>query len=167
MLIDNRGKLFGKVNIIDILIILILIAGIAMAGLKFFKSKTVTPFTRLDDIRTEIFCEEVPEYAGKEIKPGDVIKDPIKNAEIGHVKDVKLKDSVSYGTDSSGKWVVSPKPGYVSVYLVVEGKGVYNDGKAKSGITFDNSEYWIGRQIELRAGNGALLGRISKFSKLD
>jgi len=166
MFFDNKGKLFGKVNIIDACIILLLIVVIAVVGFKFIKGKTISPFTELDNIQTEFFCEEVPDAVGREIKIGDLVKDPITNAVIGHVMDVKVKESMSYGTDSSGKWVVSSKAGYVSITMTVEGSGVYNDGKSKGGITFDNSDFWIGRGMELRVGNEVLIGRIYKFTKI-
>ena len=33
--VDERGKLFGKLNIIDLLVIVLIIAGVAVVGLKF------------------------------------------------------------------------------------------------------------------------------------
>jgi len=37
MIIDSKGKLFGKISIIDILILVVLIAGIAGVWVKFFQ----------------------------------------------------------------------------------------------------------------------------------
>ena len=39
MIIDNKGRLFGKISIIDILIVVIIIVAVAGIGSKFVKSK--------------------------------------------------------------------------------------------------------------------------------
>lgn len=155
MIIDSKGKLFGKISIIDILIVLVLLAAIAGVGYKYAASKTTTPFTVKDDIRMKFYGAEVPEYAANSVKAGDTVKDLVKGTVFGTVKEVVVDKAISVASTDRGEIVQASRPGFASIMITVEGKGLLGDGR--SGVTIDNSEYYIGDAIDkLRAGNAAL-----------
>lgn len=152
MVIDSRGKLFGKISIIDIMIVVILMAAIAGVGYKFSKSGTIGSSAKADDLEIVFYAEEVPDYAAQAIKIGDIVKDGVQNSTFGRVKDIKIGDSVSWAQAENGEWFPSTKKGYVSIYITAEGKGIFED----SGVSIDSSDYFIGLTIDrLRAGNSA------------
>lgn len=164
---SKNRKTNMKFNIIDIAIVLVIVIALALVGVKVLKSKIMLSSAKTDTIQTVVFCEEVPDYAAKTIKIGDVVNDPYKNIELGHITDVKINDSICYGVSDEGKWIASPKPNFSSIYITLTGKGIYNDEKVKSGVTFDNSEYWIGKYTEFRVGDISVAGRISEMKKTD
>lgn len=161
MIIDSKGKLFGKVSIIDILIVLVIIAGVGGVTYKFNKSKAVTPFTKTEDIQIVFFTEDIPDYVAQSIKQGDLVKDRVSNSVFGRVKEVKIDKGIFYAPNDRGEMVASSKPGYVSLMLTVEGQGIYTD----NGVTFGNVDYYINKTLEVRAGNTAIWTRVYNIRK--
>lgn len=45
-MIDEKGRLFGKVNIVDLIIVIIIIAAAAFIGMKLFGPKAPRPTLR-------------------------------------------------------------------------------------------------------------------------
>ena len=166
MINDSSRKLFGKIRVIDILAIIIILAAIGGIGLKYSKARSVVaPFIKADEIQTVFFCEEVPEFSASQMEIGDIVEEPDRKVVFGHVKEIRIGKSINYVVSESGEYVVSSKAGYVSVYITVEGKGLYTNGSKIGGVTFDNTDYFIGREFAFRAGKVGMFGRISEVSK--
>lgn len=147
--IDNKGKLFGRVSIIDILIVLILIGAVGGAAYKYTKSKTESPFVKSDKIRVVFYSEECPEYAANSIVKGASVRDGVQGSSFGTIVDKKVDKSISWAQNIKGEIVASTRPGYVSVYLVVDGQGIYSE----NGLTIGGVEYYVGQSMDkLRAG---------------
>jgi len=61
--IDEKGRLFGKLNLIDLLVVLVIIAGVAAVGMKMFGNKAVETVTSQKVTLTyEVVCEDVPDH---------------------------------------------------------------------------------------------------------
>jgi len=162
MIMDKKGKLFGKLSIVDIVIVLALIAIVAVAGYKFIRPDTASPFTtKTDEIRLQFYAEEVPEYAAKAIKVGDPAKESLQNAGFGHVSDIKTDKSISWVDTDKGEYIAGTKKGYSSVVITLDGTGILSG----NGVKIGNGQYYIGQTIVLYVGNSSLQGRISKIEK--
>ncbi|MCX7711591.1 MAG: DUF4330 domain-containing protein [Clostridia bacterium] len=162
MIIDDRGRLFGKINIADIAFLLVVAIAIAGVGYKLKKSKTVTPFVKEDAVVIEVYHDEVPDFVVKAIKNGDAAGDYERGTSFGKVVEVKSDKSRSYAQDSSGKYVTSSKDGLNAVTVKVEGSGIINK---TGGVSIGNIDYFIGRTIIFKAGNCVFQGRISNIAK--
>ena len=162
MILDKKGKLFGKISIVDIIIAVIIIAAIAGLYYKFGKSGTVTAFTKTDNIQITLYHEDVPNYIANNIKVGDVVKDRLQNAVIGKVTDVKVGPDIVFHPSDSGQVVASSRPGYSSITVTAEGKGIYN----VTGPTFGGVEYYLGKQVEWRVGVTDYFAKISDIKKV-
>lgn len=163
MILDSKGRLFGKISIVDILIVLIVIAAVGGVAYKFSKSRTVTPFTKPDTIQTVFYCEESPDFAVDAVKPGDIVREDIQSVSWGAVTKVDAEKSVSFATTDKGEIVATSKEDYKSAYITIEGTGIMGD----NGVTFDSSQFYIGKSYVIRVGNIALYGRVYDFKKLD
>ena len=75
MILDKKGKLFGKISIVDVLVVVIIIAIAFGLYYKFDKSGTVTPFTETQTIRMSLYLESVNTYMIDSIKVGDPVRD--------------------------------------------------------------------------------------------
>ncbi|HUW63972.1 MAG TPA: DUF4330 domain-containing protein [Spirochaetia bacterium] len=67
-LLDDRGRLFGRINIIDIVVIVIVIAVLLGTGYKLLKTRTAAP---AETVRFEVLAPTVMPEAAAEIHPGD------------------------------------------------------------------------------------------------
>ena len=161
MIIDDKGKLFGKISIIDILVVCLVLAGIAGAYYKFGRSKTISFITRPDKIEMTFFTEDLPEYVGAGIKPGDIVKDRVSGSAFGKVKEVVIGPDIFYSPNDQGQMIKSSKEGYASLKLVVEGNGIYKD----KGATFNNVDYYVNKWFEIKAGGAQYYTRIQNIIK--
>jgi hypothetical protein len=163
MILDSRGKLFGKVSIIDLLVIIVVVGLAAGVFYKFSKSDTASVFNKPDTIESVIFIEEAPEYTAAALKTGDLVKEVVQNSVFGAVTSVKVNDSISYAVNDQGVWVQSPKPGYISLEINLKGEGIYGS----NGITFGSSAFFVGKFYEIKVGNAAFYGRIKSVRKTE
>lgn len=162
MIVDNKGKLFGKISIVDALIVLVVIAAVAGVGYKYTRSKVATPLAKQDTLQVVLYSEEQPDFVVKAVKPGDVVIDSATGVTFGQVTDVKIGKAASVGINDSGEMVATSKPGYSSAYVTVEGKGIYTG----SGAQYGAEKYYIGRLFyELRVGNVSLGTKIYDIKK--
>ena len=63
-IIDEKGRLFGKVNLIDLVVVLILVVAVAAVGMKLFGNKAVSAATSQQVTLTyEVVAQDVPHVA--------------------------------------------------------------------------------------------------------
>ncbi len=166
MIIDKNGKLFGKINIIDIfVVVLIIIVGVFGAN-KFLgasKGGIITPVSKekveLYFVNTEIIAD----YVEGKFSEGDIISDRNTNAVLGKITKIEIEPSHSYAYNSDGEYVMGPRPEYCSVKVTAEGTGIFLE---KGGITFDNTDYYFNRNLDVKIGNAVLPIRLSNFKKI-
>ena len=139
MLIDKKGRLFGKINLLDALIVLILVVAILLCavvgftgGPGFLKGGSDS---EEEGIKTEIlYTVEIPkeeaEYFEK-IKVGDEIFNPTTDEVIGEIVECDIRPA-KYMTENKADLR----------YEMVEVEGRY-DGyiKIKSEATFDYPDF--------------------------
>src|SRR3989338_4297575 len=107
-IIDEKGRLFGKINIIDFIVILFLISLTPMVyyGYKIFSAPPPPPLSLpLQDyqtnIQTFILFKNIPENIAKDIKAGDreLDKDGRALAEIISVEKIEMNILLVGGGD--------------------------------------------------------------------
>lgn len=162
-MIDKNGKLFGKISIIDIgIIILVILAGLFIVrklGI-FAPKENVTNNT--DKIKVVFYQEEVNSFTANNVKLEDPTTETLLNMSFGNVVDIEIGDSVSWGEDKDGRQVKSTKNGFSSVYITMETNGILGP----NGINIGGSNYYIGQFITLRVGTSIFYGRIYDASKI-
>ena len=124
-LIDEKGKIFGKLNIIDIIVVLVIIAVVAAAGIRLTSSKrNIDGLNPLDEDKycyiTVFSSLQVPEV-GENLKVGEHVAagGKLTDAEI---VDVKSEPAAYVGTDAAGKAVLSEQPLWKDVTVVIKEK---------------------------------------------
>ncbi|HHY75776.1 MAG TPA: DUF4330 domain-containing protein [Firmicutes bacterium] len=143
-LLDERGRIFGKVNIVDLVIVLVLIS----AGAWFLYAK----FGR--DLKNEIAAREQPlDYCivvmGIRPSTADALKKGGKafefktGAEIGTIREVRVEPADVWTVLDQGSWVRMKTGDRVDAY-------VYLDATARVGenvITVNGVEIRVGASI--------------------
>lgn len=165
MLVDEKGRLFKKINLIDLLIILIVLAAGIFVFYKFGKANITTVFEKKEPVILTFTVESVPDYTANAVKEGAVVTDKVSSAQLGKVTKAVVGPDISYAYDNSGRWVQSSKPGYASIELTVEGTGVFSgDGVVNIG----NTKYYLNRDSNstgIYVGNVLLYTRIKDIEK--
>ncbi|NMB33026.1 MAG: DUF4330 domain-containing protein [Clostridium sp.] len=162
MIIDSKGKLFGKVSIIDILILVVLIIG-AAGAFKFLKTRSALPILeKADTYIVGLYWEEAPGFAVEAAKVGDTARDLERGGVLGKVTQIQTDEAISFVETDDGRVVAGSKPGYVSYNITLEGNGS-SDGFG--GVIFNGADYQVGRQLIVKVGGAIFQGRIDRLEK--
>lgn len=136
----------AKFNIVDIIVILILISGIAFVGMRMMgRQEAVEAETYLLTFRSD--C--VPEELAATLSTDSAAKDNGRNIALGTLVEVTTGESVTYGYDSKGRCVASEKPGHVSVTLVCRVSGA----EEATGLMVDRNVLSLGMELEVSCGH--------------
>ena len=113
MIIDKNGKLFGKINIIDLLVILLIIgAGIGF-GLRFVS-------TAADNVRSQtkltyvVEVENIRSYAVDALQKKGIATDTKTKNIIGEIVDVSASAMKTQALKADGTTVFAEVPGKYS-----------------------------------------------------
>ncbi len=141
-----------KFNIVDIIVILILIAGVAFVGVKMFGGQE--PAAAADPAAgapylVTFHADCVPEEVAATLTVGSKSENASRNMDLGTLVDFTTAESVIYGFDSKGNCVASEKPGYVSVTLVCRVTGT----QEPTGLQVGQFMLNVGHNMGVRCGN--------------
>ena len=162
-MIDKNGKLFGKINIIDFIVILVLVAAVAIFAASKLQGVVKTEEEIEKNIITmEFTADEVPEYVIPHIKNGDAVYDSDNNSKLGTLKSCKVDESRSYSANDNGEIILGSKEGYKSVVLVVEVEGAEIKD---NGVDVEGTKYGVGHTFTLRSGFAKLYLKVSNIIK--
>ena len=121
----NQKK--AKFNIVDIIVILILVAGIAFVGVRMFGGEEPAVEANAgagSTYHVTFHAECVREDVASTLVLGSKSENTSRNMDLGTLIDFSIDEAIAYGTDSKGNVVQGTKPGYVSVTLTCELTGI-------------------------------------------
>ncbi|MBT9259155.1 MAG: DUF4330 domain-containing protein [Clostridiales bacterium] len=121
-MIDAQGRLFGRINIIDlaVLLLVLLLAGRIAYG--WFVQKPAVEQT-LRPITFQVLVEKVRQPTADAFKVGDVVYDTRTNQRLGVLKAVEVRPAVLLKVNDDGTKTEVPSDIYREVLLTIEGPG--------------------------------------------
>ncbi len=146
-----------KINVIDLLIIIVILAGIAFAGVAVTKKANTEPDPTL---LIQYYIEEVDDWVADQVEIGADLYDDNAEVNLGKVVDIERKESVSWGGTSEGQYVQTSREGFSSLLITGEVQGE----KTSIGATIDNQKYGVGHSMVLRAGDAKMYLRVYNIS---
>ena len=161
-MIDKNGKLFGRINILDLSFLVILLAAalfVLYSTGVFSPEKTAAPEEK---ILLTMFQEEVNEFTPQNVNIGDPVTEQFQNTSFGKLVDIEVSGPINWGADQEGRQVMTEREGYVSVRLVMEAPGKVGP----SGITIGGSKYYVGQFYVVRVGKSAFYARIESAEQI-
>ena len=142
-LIDSKGKVFGLINIIDLLAILLIVA---VVGRFTLKQNQKSAGAVAKNIEVVVHVKEVRDATANVVKVGDIVKETKSNAVLGKVTNVEIKPSDTLVETSDGRVVVCPNPVYKDMYITVVGSGSAGD----NAIVLGSNEIRVGITLQLK-----------------
>jgi len=150
-----------RINIIDIIILVLIICVAVFAVLKFSDGGQVSEATNVQKIRVVFFQEECADYVIAATEVGDAAYDGSYAKHLGVVTGVEIGDPISYTTEN-GVTVPLIRDGYHSVLLTTEIEGVL----CEQGFLVGDSLYGVGHTLVLYAGDGKYYLKIHSIEPL-
>ena len=144
----------AKFNIVDIIVVLVLIAGIAFVGMKMFggQDPAAESPTAEQAYLVTYRADCVPEEIAATLTVGSPAENSLHDMALGTVVDVVIAESVTYGYDSNGQCVASEMPGHVSVTLVCR----INGNLHPNGLIAGKYSLNVGQELGICCGITAL-----------
>lgn len=162
-MIDKNYRLFGKVSIVDILLVVIIIAFVFLA-INFSAPQSVSAKTGDTQVKytVELFKLE-PTYLDK-IQVGDTLYDNLKNTEIGKITKIYSEPYLEIVPDKGNSiYRKSTVEGYIYVYLEVEASAKLTDYQTLIG----QYEIQVGKDVYVRTKNIARAGYVVKIERIE
>lgn len=129
-IIDQNGRLFGKISIIDVIA---LFAVVILALAIHQKAQLpVTSVTNDTTITFVAFAENIPDYALSSIQVGDLVYDKTyaSGGAIGKIIDIQVQPGTkSKMMTAFGTAITAEVEGASDLILTIEGRGTVTDGR--------------------------------------
>lgn len=158
MIFDKDGRLFGKINVIDILIVIVAVAAVSFVLSRSSGSSIAPGATGTDNTYImKFYVDVIQDFVVEHMQVGDTVMDDGKNINLGTIVDLKVEDSVEFHPDTSGVLVQSPRDGYHSLEITSE----LTAQSFNNGLIINGNRYAVGQSVTIRAGDSILFLRIS------
>ena len=162
-IIDKDGKVFGKINIIDLSIIFIFV--VLIFGSVFrFKSNIFSKNNDVKLIYYHVKIRDVKKSSIKFYKPGLKVYDSNTKNYLGVIKGVIYYDYYDYITDIDGIIHRAQKPDKIEIDLGIKVNGLETDQAYLADGTY---ELKAGSDIYILTKYADVIGKIESVSLLD
>lgn len=125
-LIDREGRLFGKVSVIDVVVVLAIV--VMAAALNFKGNQTITGTTVTETpITFQIVARGLRNYMQDDIRVGDMVYDKNFNSggALGEIVEVQVQEGVVMTPfDVNGTYEAVPMEDSCNLLITVQGKGL-------------------------------------------
>lgn len=127
-LIDRNGRLFGKISVIDVIVLVVVAALVAAVFYRNRLPQTGTSVTTVPVVYT-MQLQNQPEYMLDAIQVGDQMFDKERSTggSLGTITDIEVSDGTQRGELDDGTVAMLPAEGYYNILLTIEGQALVGD----------------------------------------
>ena len=141
-ILHENGKIFGKISMVDILVVAIVILLIFGIYSKFNNdiiptNNNVSNNSNIQEFYFDIQIKNVIPETGSMIKQGDKVYDKTSGTEIGEVIEVKTSSAKVDFQTNEGKIIESEIQGKIDIVVTVKSFGNIKNGKYLANHTID------------------------------
>jgi hypothetical protein len=132
-LIDEKGRVFGRVNLIDFTLIVGVIIALALAFVMLTKQGKVVTVQENKTVRYTMLVKAIRPEIAAFIKKDDLVKKQLTKNPIGTIKDVKTKPAQILVDTADGRRIETASPVEVDAFITIETKGRTGDDIISTG----------------------------------
>lgn len=132
-IIDSKGKIFGLINYLDliVLLIVILLAGKFLVLDNDEKAKELLQSQANNEILVTYSIEGIKDVSVNSVKEGDIFRDVETKNVLGEVVKTEVSDAKMQTTDSDGNVIYSTIPDRYDMMLTLKCKGKETENSIK------------------------------------
>ena len=138
-LIDRNGRLFGKVSVIDLIVVaVVLVLAVALNMKNNHLSHTSTSVTN-DPITYQVLVSGSRNYVADAIREGDLMFDQDRSSggSLGKILSIEVLPGSKMAELNDGTVEVIPAEDCVNLLLTVQGEGIVSDGRVLLNRIYD------------------------------
>ncbi|HHY16559.1 MAG TPA: DUF4330 domain-containing protein [Firmicutes bacterium] len=155
--LDEKGRIFGRVSIIDFAVIIVLVAGAVWFGYSMFARNLKTDVAaRQQDTEIVVVTTGIRSTTGEAIAKGGKIFEFKTGACIGEITDVKVEPTHVWLVEGDGKWVMTESKDRVDAFVTIHGTARIGENV----ITMNGVEIRVGGSLSLKTKFAAFQGYV-------
>lgn len=159
--IDDKGRVFGKISIVDLAVIFVVILGILWFGYSmWFKNLNKDVTSREKEIEITVLVQGIRPTTADAIKNSTKMFEFKTGAYIGDVVDVTTEPSKGWTVAPDGSWLQMPSPDKVDAYVRIRGTARIGEDV----ITMNGVEVRIGTSLGLKSQLVSFTGNITEMN---
>jgi len=162
MIIDNKGRLFGKISLIDIFALSVLIMVFLVVYLNFGIGSRPVVTGGEQPVKITFFVPALENFTVEAIEMGARVENDTDGTFMGHVIGIDIGESINFMPDMHGREVASPMEGFSSVTIESLVYGQLVDGL----LLLDGNLYGSGTTIIIWAGRAKMMLQISDITPM-
>ncbi len=155
MLIDEKGKVFGKLNLLDLCFLIILVIAMIGAGIYFVRGNQTTEGTIPLTYTLEIQNRDAAYF--EHVKVGEQVTDGVTKAYMGKIVGFSKQPSQVI-TQADGELLLSHPEGRFDGYVVIEADAKVSYPNIMIGD--ETATLKIGKSLALRSESLAMRGYV-------
>ncbi|OGO78480.1 MAG: hypothetical protein A2Y23_06720 [Clostridiales bacterium GWB2_37_7] len=124
MLINEKGKIFGRINVIDFISLLVIVLLIAGGIYKFVLSDMKGVSSNPDLLQYTVSINDVRNYSVNALNIDDKLYDPKTDTYMGKIIGKEVRPFREYITKTDGNVALAEKPQRYEILLTIEVPGV-------------------------------------------
>ncbi len=160
---DKQGKIKGKFNIIDILVILLIIAMVIGIAVRF--RSTVTDAVKSDvSFEYVVKIESVRDYTIKALEKKGKVTDKKSELELGEIVNVEYEPTKYQSTTADGRIVFAEQPERYTAYVTIRTQGKESEN---SYVLADSNELSVGGTAQIFTKYIDTTGSVISIDKID
>lgn len=160
---DNKGSLFGRINIIDLIIILLIIV-VAVGGYMFFFGRSEKKVLESSKVVYDFEITNVNMDFIDAINPGDPIRDNVRGNELGTVASKVSRKATMLNEDLiNGRYVIADVPDAYDVVITIEG----NANVTPANIIVGGAEIKVGKKFSVKGKGYANQGFVTRVTLIE
>ncbi|MCL1877833.1 MAG: DUF4330 family protein [Defluviitaleaceae bacterium] len=158
------AKLFGKINIIDLFIIIAIIGAVGFAIHQVRAGGSIIAPTDTHMFYVSFFAEEVEGFTADALRgnAGVNVFDHSRGVFLGTLESYDIQPAIIWNADHEGNTVQSDKPGFNSVTITARIEAV----SSEHGFLVAGNRYGVGHSLAVRAGGAHIFVRVSGLEKI-
>jgi Domain of unknown function (DUF4330) len=114
--IDDRGRLFGRVSVVDIIVLLLIVAVAAFAWGRFAGDQT-----KIKDYRMVLYVASIRDPTVTQSNEGDKVRDDT-GAVLGRIEKVDLARTPTEVPTALGDLIEKPSPVFQQIVITIKGQ---------------------------------------------
>lgn len=128
-IIDNNGRLFGKISVVDVIVLLV---AVFLAAALYLKNNTM-PLTSTaaagETITYTVICNAMPEFVQDSLRVGDKLfdEDNLDVGSLGEIIDIQYLPGDELTEFDNGVVLLAPVEESVNVLLTVRATGAVTE----------------------------------------
>lgn len=144
--VDEKGRLFGKINLLDLVVILVILAVVGRFGYKAFKKGEVNAAGTDKTVEITVRLSNVTEATVNALQINDEVYDSKSNTLMGKVTEVRQQPAIVVSTGSDGRLYEHESKTALDVFLTIAGPGRVSPNS----VTMNSLEVRIGGTNDLK-----------------